>query len=88
MIDFARKKFLFLQKISRQSHRHCGAPMGSKLLKGGVIHLRRIVGLVGNGPEDHKGDTVAISGMGNGSAFHFRTQSAGFGNDGIFNTCF
>ena len=55
----------------------CGAAMGGDHLEGGVVHIGTVIGLVGNGTEDHERDAIAVGGLGNGGALHFGTQALG-----------
>ena len=55
--------------------------MGGQGFKGGVVHFGAVVGLVGDGPQDHKGDGVAVGGLGDGRALHLGTHGPGLFND-------
>ena len=57
--------------------------VGGNPLKGGIIQFRTVIGLVRNGPEDHKGNTIAVGGLGNGSTFHLCAETLGVDNDAI-----
>ena len=44
------------------------------MLEGLIRDIRLFIGLVGDGPQDDKGDLIEIGGMGNGGSFHFRAE--------------
>ena len=45
-------------------HSDLGTAVGGDALKGGVVHLGAVISLVGDGPQNHEGNAIAVGGLG------------------------
>ena len=72
---YTRADFSLLQQFC-QAAGDIGAALGCDGLEGGVIHFRRVICLIGNGPQDHKGNAVEVGGLGDGRTGGFVALSS------------
>ena len=81
--ESCRFSALLFQKLCKP-HGYIGTPDGCNGFKGGIVHLGRVVRLVGDGPDDHKGNPVLPGGVGNGCPFHFCAHRSRICHDLLF----